>query len=278
VGGAVASAPLVGCAGSADVLVVATDVDAVPLAALYAPDVAVVDGQALTLAGTYQPLAPTSLAFSNVPAAVTSLGIDRALATSRGRFLDTTTSAVPAGGAATATIAIPVATGATAITVTDGFPASTELSEQLVYEWGPTDTSYALALDGAMLPSYAAPATFDLATHVLSWQERAASAQPDFARVRVRVTRDTIPGPTSWTWRMIAPRDAAPSIRYPTVPVDGFDFNAATGDAVAIEELTNASVPGGYDAFRAHGFADVTTAIAGANGRIVVELPYGLAL
>ena len=276
--GMTSDAQLIGCAGTADVVVVATDDNAVPLASVYAPAIAIADHKSLVFAGTYQPVATTTLTYSQVPTTVTFLGIDRILATPRGRMLDSPTNAMPSSGNATASVAMPSATGAIAVTVTDAFPQSDEFSEQLVYDWGADASSYTVALGAVMLPSYASAASFDPSTHALSWQEHAGGGMPDLARTRVRVTRDLPPAPVAWTWQVIAPRQAAPSVQFPTLPADGFDFNVGSSDTVAVEELTNAQLPGGYDAFRAHGFADLATAIAGASGRLVVELPYSVAL
>jgi len=93
-------------------------------------------------------------------------------------------------------------------------------------------------------------------------------------RGRVRAPRDAIPSGQSWTWAIVAPRGASPSVAYPKLPVD----SVAVGDAVAIEDLSGVQLSGGCDAFRARGFTDLTTAIIGASGRLVAELPYSVAL
>jgi hypothetical protein len=270
----IASTQLIGCDGVADVIVVASDDSATPLAAFYQPGVAIVDGQTIALAGTYRSFAPTPLAYRGVPARVSFLKIYRALATARGRLTDGTTGVMPASGAANATLDEPVAAGTTSLTVTDATPGGSGLGEQLIYDWGPTPATpgYALDVAAAQLPSYAAAPHYDATAGAVTWAEQPGAIAPDFARVRVRVTRDAIPTYQTWTWRVIAPRGAAATVAYPKLPVDGFDFNIAANDITAIEDVTNVALPGGYDAFRARGFDDVATAITGSSGRMVVEL------
>jgi len=51
-----------------------------------------------------------------------------------------------------------------------------------------------------------------------------------------------------------------------------------TGDSLSVSDLTNVSVPGGYDVVRARGFGDLAQPVNSSGGRIVVELPYSAPL
>jgi len=91
----------------------------------------------------------------------------------------------------------------------------------------------------------------------------------------VHVYRSGIPEGTSWSWSIIAPRDAAPLVRFPQLPRLGdTDFVPHDDDTVAIEDLTSVQAPGGYDAMRPEGFAPFQRLVTGASGRMVVQLPF----
>ena len=86
-------------------------------------------------------------------------------------------------------------------------------------------------------------------------------------RARLNASRDG----KAWSWAIVAPH-AAPAVAYPKWAGPGFDFTVGAGDGPDVAELAIASVPGGYDAVRAHGFADFVALVAGSSGRIAVEL------
>jgi hypothetical protein len=67
-------------------------------------------------------------------------------------------------------------------------------------------------------------------------------------------------------------------ITLPVLPAGSFDFNPAASDTTVVSALEIAYVPGGYDAFRPHGFSPVTAAISGPGGRAVLQLLYTPAL
>src|SRR4029079_3027308 len=123
----------------------------------------------------------------------------------------------------------------------------------------------------AMLPAYNTPPAYDAAARAVTWSERPAAVAADVVRTRLSMYRDDIPAGRAWTWRMIAPRSAT-RVVYPQLPSFGFDFTPSGTDTIVIDELTTASVPGGYAAVRADGFGDLTHAVMSAPGRMVVEL------
>ena len=69
---------------------------------------------------------------------------------------------------------------------------------------------------------------------------------------------------------MIAPRSGT-SVTYPQLPSFGFDFNPTATDTVGIDQLTTASVPGGYAAARPTGFGDFTPLVIGTTSKLVVQ-------
>jgi hypothetical protein len=245
------------CASSADFLVVARDANGDPTSSLFAAAVPL-EGP-VVLAGTYAAFDPTSFDYTDVPSAVTFVRTYRAIATPRGRVFDDSTSA-PANGQASSKLAMPDAPGAIAITVSDGQPSGGLLDEQVVYDWGAASASYTLDYGAAMLAALASAPTYAPATRAVTWTERDGTAG-DLVRVRIDVAR----GGSAWTWSLVAPRGGT-SATYPQL----LDFSPTASDAVTVEELANAQVPGGYDAFRAHGFANFIDAVAGPSGRSVV--------
>lgn len=271
--------------GIADFVVTALDMDGLPTGdALVAeavtlpapPNGGMADASppqynTLTLPGTFLPVETHTLSYSNLGAELDSLTVYQAISATR-RAYSAADIAPRAGTTASATLQIP-AGATTMLTVTTANSAG-QKGQQSLYEWGAASTTYTLdAATGLSLPSYSAYPTFDPATRTIAWSETGGSAQPDAVRARIHAYRDDIPAGTSWGWRIIAPRTGA-SVTLPQLPVLGFDFNAHDTDTVGVDELTTLRLPGGYAAWRARGFTDVTRAVSGPSGSITQQTLY----
>lgn len=268
-----ASGQLEGCGGAVDVIVMANDQTASILGSLYVAGVTV-GGQPAILNGLYDALVPTTFSYAGVPSSSGIVTTYQAIATARGTLFGASTSGSADAGRATSALDMPATTGTIALTVSSAVPASTEHGEQRVFDWGPPSSSYALDLASAMLPAFAAAPTYDPATRSISWTERTGGVPPDLVRARVRVFRDAVPEGRAWTWAILAPRGAGPSVALPRFPGGGFDFGPRAGDALDVDELTTARLPGGYASVRAHGFDDVRAFVAGPSGRLVAQSLY----
>jgi hypothetical protein len=264
------SEQLLGCGGAADILVMAIDGTAAIEGCLYVPGVPV-GSEPATLSGLYSRLVATSFAYEGVPAPNEEVSTSQTIATARGSLFSASTSAPAAAGHATNALDMPMVTSAFALTISEALPVVTDHGEQRIFDWGPQSSAYTLDVASAMLPVFTAMPTYDLATRSISWGERSGGTPPDLVRARIHVFRNGIPEGKSWTWAIVAPRGAGPSVAFPRLPAGSFDFNPGAGDAVDVDDLLTASVPVGYDGVRAHGFDDLSTFVAGPGGRMVVE-------
>lgn len=263
-----------GCGTKADMVVTSIDANG-NIVHYFTEDDVPVSSAPQTLAGTYVAPAATMFSYANVPQTVTWVKTTQELWSTRGREFDASTGAAPQIATASDSLAQPATSAMLAVTVTDGAPDASQHGEQLVYDWSAWSASYALDLGSVLLPAYATGASYDVASHAIVWTEADGGAQPDVARATLHAYRDAIPRGTAWQWSVVAARVASPRLVLPTLPTGGgFDFNPSATDSVGVSDLTNVKLPGGYDAFRAHGFGPVANAIAGTSGRIVVELPY----
>ena len=261
---------LLGCGSTADLIVIASD-GLSPLGSLWAP-AQLLDSGPIVLGGNYGAFVPTSCAYSDVPSGMRAVGTYSAILTDRGTVFSTTSSCVPSTGACTAVAAMPATTGTTALTVTDGVPAAGATSEQEIFDWGPWDPSYSLDVRSAVLRTFLSLPQWEQTAHEVTWME-GPGAPPDVERLAIRVSRDGIPLGTTWTWTLVDAGKAT-SLVFPLLPGAASMFNPIDGDSIAIDDLTSASVPGGYDAVRAHGFDDFTDLVSGPSGRIVVQRSY----
>jgi hypothetical protein len=267
---------LAGCGGTADVLVIALDpaTGATPfVGSLYVAGVRVADPPAI-IQGSYAPAATVRFAYTGVPASSTAVSTLQVIETARGRLYDASTSAPVDAGEATGALDMPVASGALGLTVSEAAPAATDFGEQRVFEWGAWKPSYALDFAGALLPAYASAPTYDPAARSVTWTENSGGVAPDFVRAQIHVFRDGVADGKRWSWAIVAPRGAGPSVTFPRFPAGGFDFTPHADDAIGIDDVMNASAPPGYDAVRAHGFDDVQSYVAGSSGRFVVQTVY----
>jgi hypothetical protein len=259
---------LAGCGdGTVDMLVETRDGTG-PLHGLF-QTVVVTPNQQVNLTNNYMGLVTSTFAYTSVPAAISSLGIVQALATTRGQLNVETGQATVTTGAANASFLQQNVTGATAITTSSpiGTPG---FGNPHVVEWGPYAAAYTLDLANVLLGDWTTQPTFDVPTHAVTWGE-SAGATPDLGLVEVDAFRGS--PALAWRWRIAAPRTGT-TIVYPVLPAPSDIYNVTAGDSPGINTMITAAVPGGYDAVRAHILSaqnGVLSLVVGATGRIVFE-------
>jgi hypothetical protein len=280
VAGAVVAAPLtasvtlLGCSGTADLLVLSTDVDGQLTGWQYQPDVTLAAGADVGFTGAYLPPVDTTFTYTNLAASSTGLTVERELRTARGSlYRSGQVTASPSGTMATVTIPMPAPAGAQAVTTTADQPA-TGNGRQTIVEWGAADASYLVDYAGVALHDYATRPAFEPADHAIQWTEAAGGA-PDFVLGTYRANRDDNV-PHDWIWRIVAPytpgQPGSHEVRYPRLPTGFYDFNPKAGDSSSLDRLVTMKVPGGYDAARGLALdGNIPTSITGATGRIVYE-------
>ncbi|HEX7839877.1 MAG TPA: hypothetical protein VF469_20515 [Kofleriaceae bacterium] len=274
------SVTLFGCGGTADMLVIARNSDFVPMSALYHAGAPLTEGGTVDLTGdAYQPVADLGLGYTNVSPNTGSVSLAYALGTGRGVFAPLfNDSAGPVGG--TAMFAEQAPSFAGAIGVID---TSLRLnSEHHVIDWAPYTASYMLDLTSLLLPDMIATPSFNPTTQRVSWTEDVVGAAPDLTTAALRVTRE-VPF-RSWHWELAAPYTPG-EIKLPRLPTDVFDWTPTINDAVIVEHVMNAKLPGRYDAVRAHmldiedkldapglgvGEQNHADFVAGASGRVAL--------
>jgi hypothetical protein len=271
---------LAGCSTSASLVLVARDGDGNAVSAETLPNVMLVDPgggfgsdfptEPLVLPSQFAPLVNTSITVADVPSAFGSVSGTLGVLDAEGRAVFEVTNSAPiSGGAASVPLSGVPQNGSGEVTVvtTDLQPGGGAVGEQVIATWGSAATSYTVDVGSNVLAEYTAAPT--LAGSAVSWSET-GGAKPDLVRVAMTLSRPSVLGHT-WSWHLVGPRAATPSLALPTLPFDGqFDYNPAATDAAAFVELTSAHVPGGYDAIRATAFGSLT-GITTPAGSLAIE-------
>lgn len=261
---------LEGCSsGTVDLLVLAYDADSNLVASLFS------GGRSLTapitVTGTYAAPTTNTLAYTNVD--FSFLGVYQAIISSGRRIYEATRGETLEAGVTDKSFAIEQfgVTGATMLYSATPFPQPEAFDEQVVLDHQPAGP-YSLDLRGALLPPYTSLGAFEIAARRLVWTEAAAGSRADLVRAGIRVSRDDI----AWTWRIVAPRQAAPVVAFPELPVLApRDLNPLAGDIVTVTELTNVDLPVAYAAeLRANAFADLHRIVERGPGRMVIQRRY----
>jgi hypothetical protein len=219
----------------------------------------------ISLAGaSYAPTTAVALSYSDVPGTVAALVTFQSLVTAAGQLTSLEADSTITGTTASGTLNQATLAGATALTLTKP-RFTTEDDTQQVLQAGATGSSYSLDLGATLLHHYTDSPTY--ATHTVSWTADATGAAPDFAVVAIDVERS----PNSWTWTLAAPLTGT-TVAFPILPTDIFDYNGEPSDDIFIGLLDSVTVPGGYDAVRAHVFTtEIPPAALGASGTAVLE-------
>jgi len=255
------------CNGTADIAILAslnTVESHDKILGLYHANAAVMDDTTLDLtADTYQDLTSVAFTYMNAPdAAISVLHAPITAHGTIGPFLGDAS-----GG--TGTIQEPTLTGVTKAAVGTSLLLN---SQHQVLDWGAFTTDYMLDLANLLLPEFTSDPSFDTATSKFSWTEDATGATPDLTFVALF---DRRPDPLRrWHWELAAPHPAG-EIKLPRLPTDIYDWKPADGDEISVDPVSNAKVPGGYDAVRArifdlHDQGDLTGFVTGATGRVVI--------
>jgi len=262
-GGVGGRVTLFDCHGAADIVVLASMLNGVvkvPVSALYHPNVALTQGGTVDLtADMYQPLTGVTFNYMNAPN--TTLTISHALVSAAGKlapFVTTFTGKL-------ATLNEPAIPGATSIVDT----AVGLTGEHHVVDWGPFAATYMLDMSNLLLPDVTAAPSFNAATKLVSWTEATAAGAPDLTMTTIDVARND--ASRHWHWTVAGPYTAG-ALAFPVLPTDVADWApSASLDRVTVTALTNAKVPGGYAAVRAHvhDVRDPTEFVAGPSGRVV---------
>ena len=276
------SLALIDCGTQTDFVIVALDDAGAPLAVADVADQPLPPGvqppgdgfpqAALTLAPDFGAFVPATMAVQGAPATLGFFSGLQAVLSDQGQPLFATTAGatMPTGGGQI-TMQRPPASRHVLDSI-DLVPAGDGVGEQVVYQWGPPASAYTLAAPSVLLPEYVRLPSFD--GTAVNWGEAAATAHADLVRVDVTANRPIIPTGHAWHWQVVAPRGTgAPSLALPNIPFDGlFDYNPAAGDAVSIDQLTTAQVPGGYDAARPNALGALDHAFdPTAPGTLVIE-------
>ena len=278
-----------GCPPLTDLLVTEVDAQSAPLGSYFKADVTIgpapsdAAGYPVDLSATPydESLSHATYDYAAVIDTINVVATTQELWSAKGRLFDDTTATQRTNSTVHSAIDQPVPAGSAlfAVTVSDFVPVPNGSlhGENLVYEWGSYATAYSLDYSQALLP-YLSDAMYDASAHAITWTEGAAGQMPQFARATITAYRDAIPSGTTWQWNLIAPRTATPSLAFPVIPINGFDYNPSASDQVSVSNLTNGKLtPGSYDDVRAHGFASIAAVAdpsGGHSGRLAIQLPY----
>lgn len=264
-----------GCGGTTDVVVVPYDAVPEPLGSIYAPTQAL-EGGTIAITGSYTPFAPATFEYSDIPETINDIQTTAEITTTGGILYSANGAGPSLDGAASVMIDLPTTSGAVGLTVTTGVPAPGALFQEQIFEWAPWSPSYQLDVGAALIRPFKTAPVYDYGQRQVTWID-SGGLPIDFARIRVLVSRDDFP-PRTWSWSLIDEASIATTLAIPVLPGAAAMFNPMFGDTVAIEELTCALVPGGYDAFRPHGFDNLGRMVTGTSGRMVVETMYSTPL
>lgn len=270
---------LYGCGATIDLLLQTFDFNGQPVGSIYKAGVALTEGGTIDLSAmAYTTPVPTgTINWSNVPAGFTEVDARAGLATSKGLLrTDTLAPVTVTAGAGSTTFARPAITGGIAVTQSQPFPTN-GFGRHSVYDWSPQGAG-AISIDfaNALLGTYSTMPSVSAATRTVTWAA-GAGASPDFAWATLRASRvgamAFVGGTTlAWDWSIVVPYGST-TFTLPLLPAEIAQYNFVPTDAVNVDDLITAKVPGGYDAVRAtilssSGPLDYVTS---ATGRIVLE-------
>jgi hypothetical protein len=230
-----------GCGGTADVMVVANDIDNQALSSFYVPAQPINDGDTIDyMAKTYTAVTQRAYEFDNNPSTDNSIFISDRFVTSRGQVFTTNTNA--AGAAAMSTLGLPaLPAGAMDIIQTDQTVANTERD---TVAWGPSAADYTVDYGASLVGDFTVDPTFDTGTQTLAWT-LGAGKPPAFSVGSISGQRDAA---TPWSWQIVGP--SGTQIALPTLPTDVANFTLMATDTISIDGVATGYAPGGYDAYR----------------------------
>ena len=230
----------------------------------------VVAGQGITLTGTWAPLHSNTVTYQGLDPRIVEIGLEQRIATPRGRLDLSLGTGFPSAGTASVQSVHPMApaAGVVQVNVSRYFPSS-GFSQSVVATWGPHAAATTIAPTPTLLHAYTAFPDFDIPNRRVQWSEATAGATADFAVALLQITRSA--EKRAWRWDIVGPRPT-PALILPVVPTDVIDFNPVETDGVSVDRLDTYQVPGGYDAARAHAFANDLEGLATTPaGQVVRE-------
>ena len=245
-----------GCGGTADLLLVANDIDNQPVSYFYVPAQPINDGDTVDYtAKTFTTVVQRAFEFDNNASGDNAVTIGDQFVTSRGQIFQQNLSV---GGTTVATtFAEPgLPTGALDVVTTQQSVANTDRN---TVAWGPTAADYTVDYAASLLGDFAVDPSLDTGTHAMSWTLGVGKAA-QFAIGGVFASRLSA---TPWSWQIIGP--SGTQLQLPTLPTDVADFNIVATDSFTIETIGIGAAPGGYDAYRANAFAG-PPGVIGASG------------
>ena len=249
------------CGGTADVMLVASDMNNQPLSYFYVPAQPITDGDTIDYsAKTFTAAVQRTFEFDNNPNANNPITIGDQFVTSRGQVFQ---ESLGVGGTTVMTSfgepALP--TGSLDVVTTQQTVANTNRN---TVAWGLTAAAYTVDYSASVVGDFTVDPSLDTGTHAISWTLGAGKAA-QFAIGSISVSRAAA---TSWQWQIVGP--SATQLQLPTLPTDVADFTIVATDSFTVYGVGAGFVPGGYDAFRATAFGGPpgvigTTGIAGYN-------------
>lgn len=256
---------LFGCGATTDFLVASDNGDGGPVSAFLATGVAIADGMAVTVNGTYAPAPIRTQTYTNVDPSVSGLEVSRLLYTPRGRVWSDDTFVDVVAGTGAASLVVPEPTGVVGVAAVG---RDSSLSVGSIVD-APATGDYTLSTAGQFLPRITTEASFDTSTATVTWDQETTGASPDATYAQVEISRGALKA--SWRWQIIAPHGGA-SLTLPTLPGTGSVWNPQASDGGFVYELVLGKAPGGYDAIRPTvlGASQPELAVA-AGGPVVSE-------
>jgi hypothetical protein len=241
-----------------DLLVVATDASGTPLASLSKGSVTFQAGGSTAVSGTYQSMPQLTASYTNIPATVSSIDVQRSVPDDYG-FSDDR-SATPMNGTFSAMLRAPQGSKALITTsVTNTANSGRQTIQQLI-----AGNALTHGMDVAMtlLPWIGVP-SFDLATHKLTVpvDPLATSGDaPDVFFANAQYTRGTDPNTQQhFDWLVIGP--APGDVTMPTLPMEVGDVMPKTTDtgSSGLAVSAESDALSGYDVIRQDVFTLITS-------------------
>lgn len=256
-----------GCRDRTDFVISADNGDGGPVATFIAGDVAVSDGAAITVTGSYQDDVDVDTTFTNLPGGVGAIEIQRWILTTP-FVLDGSWNTVDVvAGTGTTALSMPVFTVPSrgALVATGRVYGNGSVSE--VHDRALGD--YTLDTTGVFLPAFTQNADFDVTSRTLDWAEAATGATPDLTAARIEISRSSLKA--SWDWYVLAPHDGT-SLQLPLLPGDAAEWNPIASDGSFVIDHFTMKFPGGYRAAITAGLTDASPEVlANSYGQVVVE-------
>lgn len=209
---------------------------------LYAADQDVSSGTLDLSSMTY--VAPTekTYTYNNVPAGIDGVFIIQQLASAAGQVVQLMGGA--AGMPATTTMKLPAFSGASEVVV--GFIERTYGTHGLA-DFGPFNATYTTDVAARLLPEATSAPSYDVVNRRVTWTEATGGQTPDFVIADAYAFRET--PLLAIQWALTAPYTAG-MVQFPTLPVEGTDYNFQATDTTGVDQVVLGKISGGYDAVR----------------------------